>query len=123
MSRLIECLLKKTGAALHVVKYRRKITVLLTACTLVSKTTITLPTKLRIFHCSMCLKLDTYMFLGIHGLLSISLCVDAVIRLNLKLKSGPVPSISDFVDFLGLRSGSFRLCSGLRSGSFRLCSK
>jgi hypothetical protein len=59
----------------------------------------------------MCLKLDTYIFLGIHGLLSIFLCVDAVLRLNLKLKSGPVASIFGFVDFFGLRSGSFRLCS------------
>ena len=101
----------KTGAALHVVKYRRKMTVLLTACTLVSKTTITLARMLRIFHCLMCLKLDTYIFLGIYGLLSNFLSVDAVLRLNLKLKSGPVASIFGFVDFFGLSSGSFRLCS------------
>ncbi|KAJ6999630.1 G-type lectin S-receptor-like serine/threonine-protein kinase RKS1 isoform X2 [Populus alba x Populus x berolinensis] len=54
-------------------------------------------------------------YIADHGLgirvVTISLCVDAVIRLNLELKSGPAASIFGFVDFFGLRSGSFRLCS------------
>ncbi|KAJ6925645.1 G-type lectin S-receptor-like serine/threonine-protein kinase RKS1 isoform X2 [Populus alba x Populus x berolinensis] len=51
-----------------------------------------------------------YLFTRLTGC-SVGPMISSVLRLNLKLKSGPVASIFGFVDFFRLRSGSFRLCS------------